>query len=93
MNKFIKLQVALLILSAFLLPTHNSFAATSNSGKIYLQVEKNGVAWYISPVNNYRYYLGRPADAFNVMRNLGLGTPNSTLAQIPVGLLNWQRIL
>lgn len=89
MNKFIKLEVVLLILSGFLLPLNNSKAATGNSGKIYLQVEKNGEAWYISPVNNYRYYLGRPADAFNVMRSLGLGVSNSTLDQIPVGILNY----
>lgn len=43
------------------------------SGKILLNVEKNGEAWYVYPVNNNRYYLGRPSDAFRVMRELGLG--------------------
>ena len=89
MNKIIKLQVILLIVAGFFLPGHSSNAASLYSGKIYLQVEKNGEAWYIYPVNNYRYYLGRPADAFNVMRKLGLGTPNSTLSQIPIGILNY----
>lgn len=49
------------------------------SGKILLQVEDNGEAWYIYPANNKRYYLGRPSDAFNLMRNLGLGIRHSEL--------------
>jgi len=43
------------------------------SGKILLQIEKNGEAWYIFPDDNRRYFLGRPEDAFNLMRKLGLG--------------------
>lgn len=42
-------------------------------GRILLQVESTGEAWYINPDNNLRYYLGRPADAFRIMRELGLG--------------------
>lgn len=51
-------------------------------GKILLQVEGSGEAWYVNPSNNKRYYLGRPADAFNVMRNLGLGISNNDLNKI-----------
>jgi hypothetical protein len=43
------------------------------SGRILLQVEENGEAWYVYPVNRLRYYLGRPDDAFRIMRELGLG--------------------
>lgn len=42
-------------------------------GKILLEVESHGEAWYVSPSNYKRYYLGRPDDAFIVMRKLGLG--------------------
>lgn len=56
--------------------TSKSFSLASQ-GKIFLQVEQNGEAWYISPINNKRYFLGRPNDAFNVMRNLGLGISNT----------------
>ena len=45
-------------------------------GKILLQVEQNGEAWYVNPVDHMRYYLGRPADAFKVMREQGLGISN-----------------
>ena len=53
------------------------------SGRIVLQVEDNGEAWYVSPVNGKRYYLGRPVDAFAVMRNLGLGITTSDLFTLP----------
>ena len=58
------------------------------SGKILLQVEENGEAWYIYPVNLKRYYLGRPADAFALMRSLGLGVKHEiiTAKSIPTRL-------
>ncbi len=52
------------------------------SGKIILQVEKNGEAWYINPVDLKKYYLGRPDDAFRIMRQLGLGITQQNLALI-----------
>ncbi len=52
------------------------------SGRILLQVQQHGEAWYVNPANKKRYFLGRPADAFNVMRNLGLGITDSNLYQI-----------
>jgi hypothetical protein len=56
------------------------------SGKILLQVEENGEAWYVFPLNNERYYLGRPDDAFKLMKNFGLGVSNKDLEKIPVSL-------
>lgn len=46
-------------------------------GRILLQVEDNGEAWYINPDNQKRFYLGSPADAFEVMREQGLGISNN----------------
>lgn len=57
------------------LNTDNNFSEIQK-GKIFLQVERNGEAWYINPADGKRYFLGRPADAFAVMRNLGLGISN-----------------
>jgi len=58
-----------------------SFAA-EQAGKIFLQVESKGEAWYINPADNKRYFLGRPADAFAVMRYLGLGISNSDFGKL-----------
>ncbi len=60
--------------------------ASFHSGRIFLQVEQNGEAWYVSPDNNKRYFLGRPDDAFNIMRELALGITNENLRHIPLNL-------
>lgn len=54
-------------------------AASDLRGRILLQVEDKGQAWYVNPVDSQRYYLGRPDDAFNLMRALGLGVSNADL--------------
>ncbi len=66
-----------------------SSTADRLSGRILLQVEDNGEAWYIYPNDNKRYYLGRPMDAWNIMRALGLGITNADLARIPTGSDSW----
>ncbi|MFH1745226.1 MAG: C39 family peptidase [bacterium] len=52
---------------------HAEDLTTRLLGRILLQVQEHGEAWYISPVSKTRIYLGRPADAFNIMREQGLG--------------------
>jgi len=67
------------LIFSLLINVSNSSAASLAStlkSKILLQVEQNGEAWYVNPSNEKRYFLGRPADAFNVMRELGLGISN-----------------
>jgi hypothetical protein len=59
-------------------------------GKILLQAEAHGEAWYVNPADEKRYYLGRPADAWRIMQTLSLGINNTDLDKIPVGLLNYQ---
>jgi len=44
--------------------------ADRQRGKILLQIEQEGEAWYVSPADGKRYFLGRPADGFKIMRNL-----------------------
>jgi uncharacterized protein YkwD len=56
--------------------------AKRQAGKIFLQVESLGEAWYIYPKDNKRYYLGRPTDAFSLMRALSTGISDSDIKQI-----------
>lgn len=79
------LLVSLLSLGIFTaaLPVQADTVAERVSGKIVLDVENHGEAWYIYPLNNYRYYLGRPDDAFDIMRYLSLGITDANLAKIP----------
>ncbi len=55
-------------------------------GKILLKVEDNGRAYYIHPQTESGFYLGRPRDAFNVMREQGVGITTIDLEKIPFGL-------
>lgn len=53
-------------------------------GRILLQVEDHGEAWFVDPVSLKRHFLGRPDDAFRIMRGLGLGIKNDDLNRILV---------
>ena len=81
-NNFMRKRFIILLILVFifgLTPVDFSSAqglANRLKGKILLQVESKGEAWYVNPDNEKRHYLGRPADAFNVMRELGLGVSN-----------------
>lgn len=54
-------------------------------GRILLQVESHGEAWYINPTDGKKYYLGDPGTAYNVMKFLSLGIKNDDLRKIQVG--------
>lgn len=81
-NSKIIIAVALLCLSAWPATAQDSLAQKL-SGRILLQVESRGQAWYVNPADQKRYFLGRPIDAFNLMRALGIGITNDNLAKIP----------
>lgn len=66
----------------------NTIFPISVSGKILLDVESHGEAYYINPKDRKKYYLGRPADAFSIMRQLSLGITTANLSLIPVGDIN-----
>jgi hypothetical protein len=96
MYKSYKIQILLVVFSLVFLisPQKMIFAQSSGiteklSGKILLQVESLGEAWYVNPGNNKRYFLGKPLDVFNIMRELGLGITNSNLEKIPIGIINY----
>ncbi|MFC1599007.1 hypothetical protein ACFL2U_03315 [Patescibacteria group bacterium] len=56
-------------------------------GKILLQVQGRGEAWYINPADGKRYYLKDGELAYQIMRYLSLGITNTDLRKIPVGEL------
>lgn len=58
--------------------------ADMQKGRILLQSRNNGEAWYVNPEDGKRYFLGRPRDAFNVMRKLGLGVSNNDIYQFKI---------
>ena len=84
--------ISSIVLIFTLLLIQNSVFAAENlgeklSGRILLQVEGHGEAWYINPNNNKRYFLNKPLDAFNLMKTLGVGISNENLSKISIGFL------
>ncbi|MBU1118820.1 lamin tail domain-containing protein [Patescibacteria group bacterium] len=91
MKKIIVFLAFVLTLSTLAFAPSANAASTSErlSGRILLQVEANGEAWFVNPDDKQRYYLGRPYDAWNIMRSLGLGISNADLAKIPTDSDSW----
>lgn len=72
------------------IPTENDAVgggtlAQSLSGRILLQVEEHGEAWYVNPADLKRYYMANGDEAYRIMRELSWGTLLSSISGIPVG--------
>ncbi len=57
--------------------------AGSLKGRILLQVESHGEAWYVNPNDGKRYYMKDGSTAYQMMRQFGLGITNTDLAKLP----------
>lgn len=79
----IKKILLIFIISALLIAPQIS-EADNLSGSIFLQVEENGEAWYIYPEDNRAYYLGKPADAFEIMKKLALGAKHDFITETKI---------
>ncbi|HUT22057.1 MAG TPA: carboxypeptidase regulatory-like domain-containing protein [Candidatus Bipolaricaulota bacterium] len=79
-----------LLVFSLILPVSGSAQTMSErlSGKILLQVQNHGEAWYVNPADNKRIYLADGAAAYNLMRSLGIGITNADLMKIPLGTWN-----
>jgi len=60
------------------------------SGRILLQVEEHGEAWYINQDEGVRYYMKDGEVAYQMMREFGLGITNQDLAKIPDMTSYWE---
>lgn len=79
------------LISCIVLTTSSTMAAPADSrlrGRILLQVEENGEAWYVRPTDGRRMYMKDGDTAYGMMRDLGLGITNADLYKIPVGFEN-----
>lgn len=87
-----KLKILLIIILVGVVTTPakaEDSLAKKLSGRILLQAEASGQAWYVNPSEQKRYFLGRPSDALALMRRFALGINNADLNKIPVGVLNY----
>ena len=52
-------------------------------GRILLQVQQHGEAWYVHPDTCHRIYMKDGDSAYSIMRLLSLGITDSDLATLP----------
>jgi hypothetical protein len=75
----------LFIFGLLLLPLNLCYAASPAQklkGRILLQVESVGQAWYVNPSDCERYYLADGWGAYKIMSDLGVGISNVELAKL-----------
>ncbi|MBI2551530.1 hypothetical protein HYV73_04310 [Candidatus Uhrbacteria bacterium] len=58
--------------------------AMKHKGKIFLQVQHRGEAWWVNPKDFKRYYLGTPELTYALLRSQGKGISQKDLNTIPV---------
>jgi|GEM_PF-6623877 len=68
--------------------TYSNSLINRLKGRIVLQIESRGEAWYIYPVDGKRYYLANGEAAYQIMRYLSLGITNIDIRKIKVGTWN-----
>lgn len=88
-----KLSILIILLSSFFWG-HSVLALTTAqrlSGRILLQVESHGEAWYVSVKDNKKYYLGRPDDAYALMKKLSLGISEQEFSSWAKGAPTWAK--
>lgn len=62
-----------------------NLTASRVKGKIILQVQQHGEAWYVHPDKCRRIYMKDGGVAYQIMRFLSLGITNADLAKLPEG--------
>jgi len=66
---------------------YNTSLINRLSGRILLQVESRGEAWYVNPTDGRRYYMKDGDAAYQIMRFLSLGITNENIRKIDIGEL------
>ena len=76
--------IIFLLALPLLIPLALTKAATPNNlnGKILLQVESKGEAWYVNPKEGKRHYMANGDQAFQIMKTLGAGMSNKDIEKM-----------
>ncbi|MEI7619965.1 MAG: Ig-like domain-containing protein [Candidatus Falkowbacteria bacterium] len=62
--------------------TYDLALANKLKGRILLQVESHGEAWYGNPKDGQKYYMASGDEAYQIMRKLSVGITNSNLNKV-----------
>src|SRR3989344_7250346 len=83
MKRIILLAITLGLSLPFTGSAAESNLRTQLAGRILLQTEEQGQAWYVNPVDTKRYYLRDGDEAYRLMRIFGLGITNADFKKLP----------
>lgn len=89
MKNFYSVLFITIIIALMLLPKTSITAADLLShvkGRILLQVELHGEAWYVHPDTGSATYLRNGDEAYTIMRIMSLGISDEDIAKIPIGI-------
>ncbi len=79
-------KLLIILITGLLIPLFSVNAGDALSsklkGRILLQVESHGEAWYVNPRTEQRHYMANGSEAYNIMRSLGVGITNTDLNNI-----------
>lgn len=90
--KYFILSSLVFLSSVFsVVPVQAATLSSQLSGRILLQVQSKGEAWYVNPSDGKKYYLGRPDDAYNLMRQLSVGISEKEFASWNHGAPAWAK--
>ena len=77
------LVISIMIFGATMpLRSNASELANRLKGRILLQTESKGEAWYVNIKDGLRYYMADGLSAFEIMRKLGVGISNDNLGKV-----------
>ncbi len=82
MKFFSKTLIFLALIIFSTIPVRAENLANRLKGKILLQVESHGEAWYVNPKDEQKYYMANGDEAYKIMRYLGVGITNIDLDRI-----------
>lgn len=64
----------------------DQFVFDQLKGRIIIKAQSDGAAFYINPQTKLMHYLGRPNEAWTILKSQAVGISNADLLKIPVGL-------
>ncbi|MDP2586486.1 MAG: hypothetical protein Q8P32_01825 [Candidatus Komeilibacteria bacterium] len=81
-----------LFLSPGLVMAQSAPLAVTVNGRVLINVDQRGEAWYVWPKSVQRYYLANGQITLGVMQKTGQKTTNTDLAKIKIGIIKDSRL-
>jgi len=84
MKSKILISIICLTLLIPIVPTNAASLNQRLKGRILIQVESKGEAWYLNPDDLKPYYMGNKDDAYSLMRKFGAGITNKDFDKMKI---------